>query len=45
MRVDALPADPVAPTKTPLSFLSRHAERNAARSIVRTRVLMPTAAR
>src|SRR5262249_20056966 len=43
MRVDALPAAPVAPTKTFLSFLSRQADRKAARSMIRTRALIPTA--
>ena len=44
-RVAALPAAPVMPTITPLSFLSRHAACNAARSMVRMRVRMPTACR
>jgi hypothetical protein len=43
--VEALPAEPVAPTKTLRIFLSRHAESSAARSMVRTRVRMPTALR
>ena len=45
IRVEALPAEPVAPTNTPAASCRFHADRNAARSIVRTRVLIPTAAR
>ena len=45
IRVAALPAGAPRPMITPLSFLSRHAVRKAARSIVRMRVRMPTACR
>ena len=45
MRVAALPAGAPRPMITPLILCSRHEVRKAARSIVRRRVLMPTACR
>ena len=42
-RVAALPMTEVMFMMIPRSFFSRHAVKNAARSIVRIRVLMPTA--
>jgi hypothetical protein len=45
MRVEALPGRAGGPDEDPASFLSRQADRNAARSIVRIRILIPTAAK
>ena len=45
MRVAALPWAAVALAIRPVSFLVRQDSRKVARSIVRTRVRMPTAAR
>ena len=42
MRVAALPLAPLMPRMIPFSFLSCHADRNAARSIERMRERMPT---
>src|SRR5262249_61585751 len=42
-RAAALPAAPVAPMIKPVSFFSLQAVKKAARSMVRTRVLMPMA--
>jgi hypothetical protein len=42
-RVAALPETPLMVSTTPRSFFSRHAVMNAARSMVRMRVRMPTA--
>jgi len=44
-RVAALPEGPSPPKTTPFSLPSRQFEKKAARSMVRIRILMPTAAR